>query len=62
VLFTPVIYVISGFRLYKIFGLICILVKKKNSKIPPHPTQQIRLCGADLAYFNFEKDFIKILE
>jgi len=28
VLFTPVIYVIFGFRLYKIFGLICTLVKK----------------------------------
>jgi len=27
VFFTPVIYVISGFHPYKIFGLICTLVK-----------------------------------
>jgi len=39
VLFTPVIYVISGFRPYKIFGLICILVKKKSSRIPLSPIQ-----------------------
>jgi len=34
VFFTPVIYVISGFRLYKIFGLICTLVKQVFRKTP----------------------------
>jgi len=53
VLFTPVIYVISGFRPYKIFSLISILVKKKFfRKTPlPCPTHQIRLCGANLAFY-----------
>jgi len=52
VFFTPVIYVISGFRSYKIFGLICILVIFFFQNTPlPHPTQQIRLRGADLTFF-----------
>jgi len=40
------------FSPYKIFGLICILVKKKfQNTTLPHPTQQIRLRGADLTFF-----------
>jgi len=38
VFFTPVIYVISGFRPYKIFGLICILVNFFFPEYPPPPS------------------------
>jgi len=51
-IFIPVIYVIFGFCPYKIFGLICILVNFFFPEYPlPYPTQQIRLRGADLTFF-----------
>ena len=55
VIFIPVIYVIFGFRPYKIFGLVSVLVIFffQNTSLP-HPTQQICLCGTDLAFsFHF---------